>query len=99
MIKLINTIHYEAELNEEKSKYENKTNNEASDKILSDIESDSENDSEDELDLYQIETVNDEEVYACILCIEAFDFEKEVIKHLRDSHKNVIEIDEEVVYS
>ena len=74
-------------------------NNEASDKINSNSESDSETDSDDELDFYQIEIVNDEEVYACNLCIEAFDSEKEVKEHLRDSHKKVIEIDEEVLCS
>ena len=37
-----------------------------------------------------------EEVYACNLCIEAFDSEKEVKEHLRDSHKKVLETDVKV---
>ena len=45
---------------------------EASDKNKSETEMDS----EDDLDFYQLEIVNIEEVYACNLCIDAFDSEK-----------------------
>ena len=85
-----NTKHSEEEHN--KRKHEKKISTEASDKN----QNESENEDEDELEYFQIEIVNDEEVYACNLCIEAFDSEKEVKEHLRDSHKKVIETDIEV---
>ena len=65
-------------------KREKKVNTEASVKNQSDSEN---------------EGVNDEEVYACNFCIEAFDSEKEVKEHLRDSHKKFIETDVEVTCS
>ena len=88
--KHIHTKHSEEEHN--KRKHEKKFNTEASDKN----QNESENEDEDELEYFKIEIVNDEEVYACNLCIEAFDSEKEVREHLRDSHKKDIETDIEV---
>ena len=57
---------------------------------------DSENEEEDELEYFQIKIFNDEEVYACNLCIEAFNSEKELKEHFRHSHEKVIETDVEV---
>ena len=93
MSKHINTKHSEARHTRRKCK--KKVNTEASDKN----QSDSENEDEDELEYFQIEVVNDEEVYACNFCIEAFDSVKEVKEHLRHSHKKFIETYVEVTCS
>ena len=40
--------------------------------------------------------VNNDEVYACNLCIEGLDSEEDVKKHPKDKHDKVVEKDEEV---
>ena len=40
--------------------------------------------------------VNNDEVYACNLCIEGLDSEEDVKKHLKDKHDKVVEKDKEV---
>ena len=56
---------------------------------------DTSSESEDELDLFQLEVVSDEEVYICNLCDEGFDSESEVKDHLKETHRKVFEIYEE----
>ena len=47
-------------------------------------------------DLFQIEVLDGEEIYACNVCNEGFDREDEIMKHISDDHKEiVIEISED----
>ena len=55
-------------------------------------ESDSE--SEDGRDKFTIEMVNNEEVYACNLCIQGLDYKEEIMNHLKEKHDRVIEVNE-----
>ena len=56
-------------------------------------DSDTKSESEGEFDLFQLEVVSDEEVFACNLCNEGFDSEDEVKEHLKQSHKKVLKFD------
>ena len=56
---------------------------------------DTSSESKDELDLFQLEVVRDEEVYICTLCDEGFDSESEVKDHLKKTHRKVFEIIED----
>ena len=52
---------------------------------------DTESESEGDFDLFQLETVSDEEVYVCNLCNEGLDSAHEVKEHLKEIHKKVFE--------
>ena len=41
-------------------------------------------------DLFQIEVLDGEEVYACNVCNEGFDREDEIMKHILDGHKEIV---------
>ena len=53
------------------------------------------NESEEELDLFQLEIVSDEEIYVCNLCHEGLDSEHEARKHLKETHKKVFKLHKE----
>ena len=57
-----------------------------------DEESDNESVEESEQDLFQIEMVNNEMVWACNLCDEGFDSSEELNKHMLQEHQKVINI-------
>ena len=40
--------------------------------------------------------MNDEEIYACNICDEGFDVEEEVKKHLKETHKKDIDMNEQI---
>ena len=63
--------------------------------ILNEELGDTESESEEELDLFQLEVVSDEEVYVCNLCDEGFDSEAKVKGHLKETHKKDLEFNEE----
>ena len=63
--------------------------------ILNEELGDTKSESEEELDLFQMKIVSDEEVYICNLCDEGFDSEAEVKGHLQETHKKVLEFNEE----
>ena len=54
-------------------------------------------DIEDDSQLYCIEMVNDEPVWACNLCSEGLDSEEEMIIHMKECHERIVSITEEPV--
>ena len=40
--------------------------------------------------------MNDEDIYACNICDEGFDVEEEVKKHLKETHKKDIDMNEQI---
>ena len=65
--------------------------------VLSEEDTDINCDIEDEQELYNIEMVNGEPLWACNLCNDGLDSEEEIITHIKESHNRVVSITEEPI--
>ena len=41
-------------------------------------------------DLFQLEVLDGDQIYACNVCDQGFDIENEIKKHIIDNHKEII---------
>ena len=69
------------------------------DKVPEEDETDNDCDIEEDQDIYDIEMVNGEPVWACNLCSDALESQEEMIIHMQESHNRVVNDNDEVVAS
>ena len=68
-------------------------------KVPEEDETDNDCDIEEDQDIYDIEMVNGEPVWACNLCSDALESQEEMIIHMQESHNRVVNDNDEVVAS
>jgi hypothetical protein len=84
----------ETETDDNSDSYETETNYEGKKKENENEEKDYESEDGGDCDLFQIEMVNGDMVWACNMCEYGFDSSNEMQTHMKSSHNQVINIKE-----